>query len=165
MLLQLQKEIARIHESLSAVNVEFLDHKRAANSVHTKLQSQIGNAEVGRLSPQMQTASYNPDRGSGSQSQPRLGMQIDSSPSRGSATILARQGCAAAATEPSAQCTQVIAQPMVAGGGSGRYPQVVAPPTVTTSASLAPGMPCGGATYMHGMHGPQMTTLPQVPYR
>merc|ERR1719201_2445856 len=40
-MLQLQEEIARIHESLTSVSAEFMDHKRSANSVHNKLQSQI----------------------------------------------------------------------------------------------------------------------------
>merc|ERR1719330_1993592 len=40
-MLQLQEEIARIHESLASVNAEFLDHKRANNSVHNKLLSQL----------------------------------------------------------------------------------------------------------------------------
>merc|ERR1712137_763780 len=122
-MLQLQKEIARIHESLSAVNAEFLDHKRAANSVHSQLQSQIGAVEAARMSPQMQAASYNPDRGSAPQSQTRLSpVQADASPARGAALLPASHNCAAAATQPSAPCAQVTAQP-VNGGGLGYYPQ------------------------------------------
>jgi len=47
-MLQLQEEIARIHESLASVSAEFLDHKRATNSVHNKLQSQVWSLEEGR---------------------------------------------------------------------------------------------------------------------
>lgn len=47
-MLQLQEEIARIHESLASVSAEFLDHKRATNSVHNKLQSQVWGIEEGR---------------------------------------------------------------------------------------------------------------------
>merc|ERR1719199_660856 len=47
-MVQLQEEIARIHESLVSVNTEFLDHKRATNSVHNKLQSQVWSLEEGR---------------------------------------------------------------------------------------------------------------------
>merc|ERR1719277_601660 len=46
-MLQLQEEIARIHESLASVNAEFLDHKRATNSVHNKMQWQVTNMEAG----------------------------------------------------------------------------------------------------------------------
>merc|ERR1719253_2440989 len=47
-MLQLQEEIARIHEPLSSVGADFLDHKRATNSVHNKLQSQVWSLEEGR---------------------------------------------------------------------------------------------------------------------
>jgi len=47
-MLQLQEEIARIHDSLSSVTSEFMDHKRAMNSVHNKLQSVVWSLEEGR---------------------------------------------------------------------------------------------------------------------
>jgi len=47
-MLQLQEEIARIHESLASVSAEFIDHKRSTNSVHNKLQSQVWSLEEGR---------------------------------------------------------------------------------------------------------------------
>jgi uncharacterized coiled-coil DUF342 family protein len=47
-MLQLQEEISRIHESLASVSAEFADHKRATNSVHNKLQSQVWSLEEGR---------------------------------------------------------------------------------------------------------------------
>jgi len=47
-MLQLQDEIKRIHESLASVSAEFTDHKRATNSVHNKLQSQVWSLEEGR---------------------------------------------------------------------------------------------------------------------
>eukprot|EP00812_Abedinium_dasypus_P009194 NODE_2902_length_857_cov_214.016209.p1 GENE.NODE_2902_length_857_cov_214.016209~~NODE_2902_length_857_cov_214.016209.p1 ORF type:complete len:219 (+),score=43.49 NODE_2902_length_857_cov_214.016209:87-743(+) len=53
-MLQLQEEIARIHESLFSINAEFVDHRRATNSVHSKLQSQVHSLEAGRRTPQPQ---------------------------------------------------------------------------------------------------------------
>merc|ERR1719253_2530303 len=47
-MLQLQEEISRIHESIASLNADFLDHKRATNSVHNKLQSQVWSLEEGR---------------------------------------------------------------------------------------------------------------------
>lgn len=47
-MLQLQEEIARIHDSIASLNADFLDHKRATNSVHNKLQSQVWSLEEGR---------------------------------------------------------------------------------------------------------------------
>jgi len=47
-MMELQEEIARIHESLGSVSSEFADHKRATNSVHNKLQSQVWALEEGR---------------------------------------------------------------------------------------------------------------------
>merc|ERR1719203_275864 len=47
-MLQLQEEIARIHESLGSWSAEFHEHKRASNSVHNKLQSQVTGLEDGR---------------------------------------------------------------------------------------------------------------------
>lgn len=47
-MLQLQEEIARIHESLASVSSNFLDHKRAINSVHNKLQSQVWEIDEAR---------------------------------------------------------------------------------------------------------------------
>jgi predicted nucleic acid-binding Zn-ribbon protein len=47
-MLQLQEEIARIHESIASVGSEFGDHKRATNSVHGKLQSQVWSLEEGK---------------------------------------------------------------------------------------------------------------------
>merc|ERR1719265_1471685 len=47
-MLHLQEDIARIHESLTSLSAEFLDHKRAANSVHNRLQSQVWSLEEGR---------------------------------------------------------------------------------------------------------------------
>lgn len=44
-MLQLQEEIARIHESLSSVSAEFLDHKRAINAVQSTLASVWGSEE------------------------------------------------------------------------------------------------------------------------
>merc|ERR1719468_1065221 len=65
-MLQLQEEIARIHESMASVNAEFLDHKRATNSVHNKLQSQVAGLEDGRrrqtpMEPQAPSPSYAPE--------------------------------------------------------------------------------------------------------
>lgn len=47
-MLQLQEEIARIHESLASVSSDFLDHKRATNSSQNMLQSQVWGLEEGR---------------------------------------------------------------------------------------------------------------------
>merc|ERR1719203_489383 len=47
-MLQLQEEIARIHESLGSWSAEFHEHKRASNSVHNKLQSQVWTLEENR---------------------------------------------------------------------------------------------------------------------
>lgn len=47
-MLQLQEEIARIHESLASVSTDFLDHKRATNSSQNMLQSQVWGLEEGR---------------------------------------------------------------------------------------------------------------------
>lgn len=47
-MLQLQEEIRRIHESVSQLSADFVDHKRATNSVHNKLQSQVWSLEEGR---------------------------------------------------------------------------------------------------------------------
>mmetsp|Transcript_71243 Transcript_71243/g.201940 ORF Transcript_71243/g.201940 Transcript_71243/m.201940 type:complete len:307 (+) Transcript_71243:94-1014(+) len=47
-MLQLQEEIARVHEWLAGVGAEFLDHKRAASSAHNRLQGQVWQLEEGR---------------------------------------------------------------------------------------------------------------------
>lgn len=47
-MLQLQEEIQRLHESLSSVSAEFVDHKRTTNSFHNKLQAQVWSIEEGR---------------------------------------------------------------------------------------------------------------------
>lgn len=47
-MLHLQEDISRIHESLTSLSAEFLDHKRSANSVHNRLQSQVWSLEEGR---------------------------------------------------------------------------------------------------------------------
>eukprot|EP00416_Gambierdiscus_australes_P025621 CAMPEP_0171069004 /NCGR_PEP_ID=MMETSP0766_2-20121228/8891_1 /TAXON_ID=439317 /ORGANISM="Gambierdiscus australes, Strain CAWD 149" /LENGTH=329 /DNA_ID=CAMNT_0011525357 /DNA_START=103 /DNA_END=1089 /DNA_ORIENTATION=- len=67
-MLQLQEEIARIHESLTSLNAEFLDHKRATNSINNKLQSQVWNLEEQRKRQPYtehqgmpQSGSYQPD--------------------------------------------------------------------------------------------------------
>lgn len=47
-MLQLQEDIARIHDAIADVTAEFNDHKRATNSVHNKFQSAVWSLEEGR---------------------------------------------------------------------------------------------------------------------
>lgn len=46
-MLQLQEEVARIHDSLSSVGAEFSDHKRSSTQAHNKLQSHLWGIEEG----------------------------------------------------------------------------------------------------------------------
>jgi len=47
-MLQLQEDIARIHDAITDVSAEFNDHKRATNSVHNKFQSAVWSLEEDR---------------------------------------------------------------------------------------------------------------------
>merc|ERR1719230_1594634 len=47
-MLQLQEDIARIHDAIADVTAEFNDHKRATNAVHNKFQSAVWSLEEGR---------------------------------------------------------------------------------------------------------------------
>lgn len=47
-MLQLQEDIARIHDAIADVTAEFNDHKRATNAVHNKFQSAVWSLEEGK---------------------------------------------------------------------------------------------------------------------
>merc|ERR1712203_1135543 len=141
-MLQLQKEIARIHESLSSVNAEFLDHKRATNSVNNKLQSQLAGVEVGRMLPSdvgsgPRATSYAPEP---VQAVPmKTPISADSSPTGAAANIMVQQPAGA---------SSIMGQPVRLTGGSATYPHAMAPPTISSAIALPPPIPTGGPTIL-----------------
>lgn len=139
-MLQLQEEIARIHDSLVSVNAEFLDHKRATNSAHNKLQSQVWSLEEGRKRQQQggdyqhlqQAASYQPDSLPGEPTAP------------GGYGVVRSIGVPATASQPSLQHAVVGQRP-----GSTTLPQTVAmAPHSMPSTVIASAMPTRGNMVM-----------------
>merc|ERR1719422_1419927 len=46
--LQIQEDIAKLHEALTALSTDFFDHKRLTLQVQNKLQNQVSMMEEGR---------------------------------------------------------------------------------------------------------------------
>merc|ERR1711920_323648 len=140
-MLQLHEEISRIHESLASVQTEFLDHKRATNAVHNKLQTHISNLEVGQKRTHEPTfssyAQLPSDQPEVSRAPQHMPVSAPMEPiAAGNFTQLHP------ATQPNLQPALVVPGPVMHQGGSGLYPQpggIAAPPTVPTSM-MTPGI-------------------------
>lgn len=171
-MLQLQEEIARIHESLASVSAEFLDHKRATNSVHNKLQSQVWSLEEGRRrqQPFLQAeaqAVAKAEAAALTQGMPTRAAEVIKSETTISTQPPAAQpvfASAAHATPPqSLSAVPTVAATEVAGGatsffGAG-YPMLHQISQPAGSAQVAEtvtlrgvSMPCYTETHLSGMH-------------
>jgi len=128
-MMQLQGEIARIHESLHSVSAEFADHKRATSSVHNKLQSQLWGME------EQHKRSIDSAAGSASNPQGLEGMRH--SASQGAHVSYAPMEPGTAPMEPTAQ-----------GGPASSGPFTVSQPAGMPAGSrwMGSGSPAGSAT-------------------
>lgn len=104
-MLHLQEDISRIHESLTSLSAEFLDHKRSANSVHNRLQSQVWSLEEGRKRSSLGTTA----EGGGRSFEPEVATAAATRPSMTppqSTSSLATPPQAPAASQPAYQQSQ-----------------------------------------------------------
>jgi len=167
-MLQLQEEIARIHESLASVSAEFLDHKRATNSVHNKLQSQVWSLEEGRKRQQQaDQPAVMPSRIRPAQSveaetvqacsstvqfptEPSVGAVAAAAPLPSPATagagyanyaMLQPAGMNSAATQPGVQTTTTQPQLRPPMTGSQHQVQALPLPPITKTTVITPALP------------------------
>lgn len=121
-MLQLQEDIARIHDAIINVTADFNDHKRLTNSVHNKLQTSVWGLEDNRKRsvPPHQTASYEP------------AVTVEGELRAGSPSVHSHS--------PSPQAPQPMRAAAVAGGvlraGSVTLPMTAAPGTVVSARQL-----------------------------
>jgi len=145
-MIKLQEEIARIHEHLASVNADFLDHKRATNSVHNRLQSQVWSLEEGRKRQQ----------GGGGGSPPYSQMVGSYQPEPAGAAAEAAAHAAAGLTAPSTTA---------AGPYTVMQPAGMQAPAAPRYGHGSVVLPCGQG--QAGMHPPPSTTVmgAQMPTR
>jgi chromosome segregation ATPase len=132
-MLHLQEDISRIHESLTSLSAEFLDHKRSANSVHNRLQSQVWSLEEGRKRSSIDQPpgrSFEPEVRQ--PTPPQSQSSLAPTPPQ-AATISGMQ----AATQPAIRSIPAAPPQMPAGA------RVMGPPT-----TMQPGYPQGGGSVM-----------------